>query len=819
MIGQTISHYQILEKLGEGGMGVVYKATDVKLNRTVALKFMPGQAQLNEDDRRRFLQEAQSAALLNHPNVCTIHDIRDEGDERFIVMEFVDGQTLRGKIYGAAGQKLDETTALGFAVQIGDALAEAHRHGVVHRDIKADNMMVNARGHVKVMDFGLAKLKGSMKITRDSSTLGTLAYMAPEQLRAEEVDARSDIFSFGVLLFEMLTGRMPFRGEHEAAMMYTILNEAPEPVSKYNPDVSADIDRIIERALEKDPADRYQHVDDLVSELRRIQKKSGRVGRPVSGSDHQVTEFERRESGIASGGSHAHRPKSENRGAPDAGRTPADGHGAATTTTGRKQWPVVAGTGLAIVAAAVVLYVLVSPGSGGKYDSLAVLPFVNASGDAEKEYLTEGLTDNVINKLSKISGLRVVPRSMVARYAGRDLDPRAAGKDLGVDAVLTGRVVQRGDGLSVQAELVDIDNVSQIWGERYERTMSDLIEVQDDIVRSVSDRLGAEATESERRIMAAGKTSNAEAYQLYLKGRYYWNKRTAEDGRRAMAFFWQAIAADPNYALAYAGIADGYLTGAMDTPPAEYMPKIRDAAKKALDLDENLAEAHASMAVVKMYYEFDFPGAERELRRAAELNPGYPTVHHWLGEYLIYMGRYREGLASYERARELDPVSMAIESDYAIAHFFARQTDRSIDLLRKAIAAEPNFVRSHFYLVPPLLEKGLKDEAFAELRTALVLRNEAPDVVRQVEDAYRAEGFPGIAKLELARGARFDEETKKFDLALSHLMLGDKAAALDFLEKSYEERQYHVVTLKTDPVWDPLRDDPRFMALMKKLGW
>ncbi len=711
MIGQTISHYKILDKLGEGGMGVVYKARDLKLNRLVALKFMPGQAQLNEEDRQRFLQEAQSAALLNHPNVCTIHDIRDEGDDRFIVMEFVDGQTLRSKVYGAPGQRLDEAAALSIAAQVGDALAEAHRHGIVHRDIKADNIMVNARGHVKVMDFGLAKLKGSMKLTRDSSTLGTLAYMAPEQLRAEEVDARSDIFSYGVLLFEMLTGRMPFRGEHEAAMMYTIMNEAPEPVSKYAPDVSPDIETD-HRARPREgpgrpipahrrPRERAAAIAEEIGAGRETGLGGGRAGARFRGEGFR-TGCTRRTGSASVGRRRDPRCRSRSGSGPATGPVPpAD----STRAAGRKKWHMLAGAVVLAANAAIATYFVFFSGTR-KIDSLAVLPFVNGTGETEKEYLTEGLADNVINKLSKLSGLRVVPRSIASRYAGKDGDPASAGKDLGVGAVLTGKVVQTGDGLVVQAELIDVAEVSQIWGERYERKMSDLIEVQDDIVRNVTERLGTSASEAERRTMAAGRTANAEAYQLYLKGRYYWNKRNAEDGRRAMAFFWQAIAADPNYALAYAGIADGYLTGAMDTPPAGYMPKIKQAATKALELDENLAEAHASMAVVKMYYEFDFPAAERELRRAIELNPNYPTVHHWLAEYLLFMGRFEEGFAEYARARELDPLSLPIESDYAIAYYFARRFDRSIELLRKTIATDPNFVRTHFLHRLPAPREG-----------------------------------------------------------------------------------------------------------------
>jgi len=585
MIGQTISQYKILEKIGEGGMGVVYKAQDVKLNRTVALKFMPDGAQINEEDRARFLQEAQSAALLNHPNVCIIHDIKDEGEHHFIVMEFVDGQTLRKRIYGSAGQHLDEKTTAGYAMQIGEALAEAHKHGIVHRDIKADNIMINARGQVKVMDFGLAKLKGSLKLTRAASTIGTLGYMAPEQVRGDEVDARSDIFSYGVLLFEMLTGRMPFRGEHDAAMMYSIMNEDPESAGKFNTEVSPDIERIIDRALEKDPEDRFQHIDDLVSELRRLAKKSSRIVRPVSGADMPVQPVPS-PTPMPGGGDSSIRIQSSVSASP----TPA--------TEIQRKTPLLAIGAITTAVVLITAWFLFFRTSDQKIDSLAVLPFVNVTANPESEYLTEGMTDFVTNHLSQMEGLRVLPSSFVSKYRNSNIDPRTIGEELEVGAILIGKVSERNGKMSVQTELIDVAGISQLWGERYERDFSGIQMVEEDIVSKVSDKLGFRMGAEESANLNKGSTKNSEAYQLYLKGRHQWNKRTTDGVRKAISYFQEAIDLDPGFALAYAGLAQSYLfPGSIDAPPEIRRAKWKAAADRALEIEEGLAEAHVSLAL------------------------------------------------------------------------------------------------------------------------------------------------------------------------------------------------------------------------------
>jgi serine/threonine protein kinase len=438
MIGTTISHYEILDKLGEGGMGVVYKAHDTKLDRLVAMKFLPHHLTLNEAEQARFLQEARAASALNHPNVCTIYDIKEENNQQFIVMEFVDGTTMKQKV---PIRKLQD--ALTFAVQIGEALREAHGKGIVHRDIKCENIMVNSKNHVKVMDFGLAKLKGSLKQTKTSSTAGTLAYMAPEQIQGGEVDARSDIFSFGVVLFEMITGHMPFRGEHEAAMMYSILNEEPETVLMGRPDSPPDIDRIIHRALEKDPEDRYQHIDDAVSELRKVQKQTTRVTHPSGATSPETT---------------------------PTGRVSA-GAGSPLHAKSRTRRLAALATFLVLLAAGAIGYVTLFV-KHQSIDSIAVLPFENAGAEPNSEYLGDGIAESLINTLSRLSNLSVMSSSAVSHFKGKDIDPQKAGKDLGVKAVLRGRVTQRGDNLQISAELVDVSNNTHIWGQQYTRILS-----------------------------------------------------------------------------------------------------------------------------------------------------------------------------------------------------------------------------------------------------------------------------------------------------------------------------------------------------------
>src|SRR5579862_3306163 len=664
MIGQTISQYKILEKLGEGGMGVVYKAQDTKLDRFVALKFLPAHLHLHEAEQARFLQEARAASAINHPNVCTIYDIKEEQGVEFIVMEYIDGETLRKKV------PLNVDDALRYAVQIGDALHEAHSKGIVHRDIKCENIMVNGKNQIKVMDFGLAKLKGSLKLTRTSSTVGTLAYMAPEQIQGGDVDARSDIFSFGVVLFEMLTGKTPFRGEHDAAIIYSIVNEEPESLLKLKPELSPELERIIDRALEKDPEDRYQSVADLTSELKRVQKKSTRVVRPaveMSGVRPSVL-----------GASSAIPVES--------------GSGRAS----RKRGIVIGGAAIIIIAGAIAAYLLLSGGHQA-IDSLAVLPFQNVGADSSAEYLSDGITESLINTLSQLSNLAVKSRSSVFHYKGKDVDPQKAGKELGVKAVLTGSVTQRGDNLQISAELVDVANDNHLWGNQYNTKLADLLSVQETISKQISQNLSLKLAGDDEKKLEKQATQNTEAYELYLKGRFYWNKRNADDLLKAMDFFNQAIAKDPNYALAYAGLASTYeiYPEYSGTPMIEYSAKAIAAADKAMELDPTLAEPHAVLGSNKCEYQWDWAGAETEFRRAIELDPGYPTAHFWYALCLEYQGKFDTSLVDRKSTRALDPLSIVINQNFGEILFASGREDEAVRQLQYTVELDPNLPGVH----------------------------------------------------------------------------------------------------------------------------
>ncbi len=791
VIGQTRSHYKILEKLGEGGMGVVYKAQDTKLKRVVALKFLPHHINVTTEEETRLLQEAQAAATLNHPNICTIHDIKEHegpasaGGQQFIVMECVDGMTLRKKILASPLRPED---AIAYALQIGDALHEAHNKGIVHRDIKADNIMVNAKNQVKVMDFGLAKLKGSLKLTKASSTIGTLAYMAPEQIQGNEVDGRSDIFSFGVLLFEMLTSRMPFRGDHDAAIMYSILNEESDTVQKYRQDVSPELDRIIHRALEKDPADRYQHVDDMVSELRKLQKSSTRVVRPdlpaqtATVQTSQVPTGSRKKSTMA-------------------------------------MWI----TAAVVVVLAVAGWLLFLNKPAQHISSIAVLPFANVGADPDAEYLSDGITENLINTLSQLSNLTVMSRSSVFHYKGKGIDPQKAGNELGVQAVLVGRVTQRGEGLVISTELINVSNNSHIWGSQYNRKLADIITVQEEISREISRTLSIKLGGDDERSLSKRPTDNTAAYQLYLKGRYHWNKRKAEEFQKAIEYFNKAIDEDPAYALAYAGLASTYvLTPEYSGKPSiEYLQKAEATAKKASELDPTLAEPHAALGLMKYLYYWEWKHSEEELRRALELDSGYPTAHHWLSICLRMQGRFEESLSEIGRAQELDPLSLIININVGDALSFLGRTGEAADQYRKVIDLDPNFVGAHRNLGALLSRQGKFEEAIGELQKARELVGEnSPIALESLGFTYAKAGREKEATGCLNRLLNFTQQGYSLgvQIATVYAGLGENDKALEWLEKGYQQNNHLLGYLKVSHVWNGLHSDQRYHALLRRMG-
>jgi serine/threonine-protein kinase len=793
MIGQTISHYKILEKIGEGGMGVVYKAQDLTLDRTIALKFLPHRISANETEKARFLQEAQAAAALNHPNICTIYGV-DESDQpdktglaggkMFIAMEYIEGGTLREKLPYA---KIDDAVTI--AAQIGEALQEAHSKGIVHRDIKADNIMLTSKGQAKVMDFGLAKLKGSLKLTRTSSTVGTLGYMAPEQIQGGEIDHRSDIFSFGVLLFEMLTGRLPFRGEHEAAIVYSIVNEEPESVQKNRQDISAEIDRIIHRALEKDPEDRYQSVADMVSELRRERKTSTKVIRPSLAE--------------------ATPPHSA------AAEIPAD-------------LPIVSlkrrvtlfgalGVGLAVVALVVHLFT----GRHQSIDSLAVLPFENVGADPNTEYLSDGITESLINTLSQLSNLSVMSRSSVFHFKGKDIDPQKVGKEMGVKAVLLGRVVQRGNNLQISTELVDVSNSNQIWGKQYNKTLSDILTVQEDISKEISQQLRLKLVGEDEKRLTKRSTENTEAYQLYLNGRFHWNKRKADHLEKAVDYFTQAIEKDPGFALAYAGLASTYslLPEYSGKPPRDFIPKAEKAARKAMGLDVTLAEPHAVLGY-NMNYQWDWEGAEREYKRAIELDPNYPTAHHWYSDILEHQGKLEEALSEIKRAQELDPLSPIITAQVGENLFYMQRYDLAIEQFNKVLELDQNFPYVYVFLGNMYAQQNKFDEAISELqKVRQIVGAVNPYGIGHLGYVYARAGKKNEAIKVLNQLLEFSKKgyTLSVQIAYVYAGLGDKDRAFEWLEKGYNEQNRFLGYLKIDHPWDSLRSDSRYTALLKKI--
>ncbi|MDP1675265.1 MAG: protein kinase [Bacteroidota bacterium] len=783
MVGQVISHYKILEKLGEGGMGIVYKAQDTKLDRFVALKFLPVHLAQSELDKSRLLQEAKAAASLNHPNVCSVIDIQEFDGRQFIVMEYVEGSTLREKL---PIQKVQD--GLQYAIQIGEALQAAHAKGIVHRDVKSENIMLSSDGRIKVMDFGLAKLKGSLKLTRTSSTVGTLAYMAPEQLHGGDVDARSDIFSYGVVLFEIFTGRFPFRGEHEAALMYSIVNEEPESVLKYREDLNPELDRIIIRTLEKDPADRYQHIDDMVSELRRLQKGSSRIVRPDQMEKSRTSQTI---------------------------NVPL----VSSKKINLKNWIAVASIAVLIVA----VWALFLNTPGQKITSIAVLSFQNNSSTADNEYLSDGLTESLIFRLSQLPNLKVSPTSSVFRYKGKDADPITIGSELGVQAVMSGRIVQRGENLTISVELVDVRNNNLLWGEKYERTLSDLLSTQREIAGEIVQKLQLKLSGEEQKTFAKHYTESNEAYQLYLRGQHHFAKRTKEDILRGIEYFRQAIALDPNFALAYARIAEAYasIPAYPYLSPQEAFPKAKEAAQRALEIDPNLSEAHTQMAYVLAVYDWNWKDSEKEFKRALELDPASSAAHFRYSQMILSTtGRMEEAIVEVKRAMEMEPLDVNIITNMVSIYTFAGQNGPALDLAKKAYELEPNFPPSRWALSQAYFVNGMYKEMASISEEGLKLNPKAQSLLRGAGIAYAKLGRRLEAE-DVIRRFRAIEKTgyiMSCRLSAIYAALGETEMAFAELDKAFAHRDWDLFRIKVDPFMDPLRSDPRFNILLKKIG-
>ena len=990
--GTNFGRYEIRSPIGAGGMGEVYLAHDAQLDRPVALKLLPSDVTQDEDRLRRFQQEARSTSALNHPNILTIFEIGESDGTHFIATEFIDGVTLRERL---ARGRMKPDEVLDVSIQVASALAAAHEAGIVHRDVKPENIMLRRDGYVKVLDFGLAKLTEqrassspnalTLAETGPGIVIGTVTYMSPEQARGLRVDERTDIFSFGVVLYEMLAGRAPFGGPTPSDVIVAILDREPQPLVIALPDALPEMQRVVSKALAKDRTERYQTIKDLLADLRGLKRRLEfetidlRVTAPAEVSHRNSVEkttradaqtVQVRAEGRETDNSRAaetlmldsnqpatpeiahvlfmdlvgfsrHRINQQSylqqklneivsqtdefRRAQNSGQMicKSTGDGMALVFFVDPEAPVrcalqisrallgnrdielrmgvhsgpvlrtidanrqrdVAGSGINIAQRVMDCgdagHILLSKtmadvlqeigdraeslddlgttkvkhgvevhlfnlytgelgnpqrpsgmplattiqqaGTSGKrthIDSLAVLPLANASADSGMEYLSDGITESIINTLSQLPQLRVMARATVFRYKGKEVDVAEVKRDLNVRAVMMGRVLQFGDNLVIKTELVDTEDGSQLWGDEYRRKAADIFEVQEEISKEISEKLKLKLTGEEKKLLGKRYTDNTEAYRLYLKGRFCLSKTTKEALNNAIKHFRQAIDIDPDYALAYAGLADAYYALSSNHLPAnEAMPKARGAAEQALRLDDTLSEAHASLGLVKAFYEWDWAGAEGEYRRAIELNPGYASAHHWYGWYLALMGRLNEAIAEVKQASELDPLSLEINSDLGLSFFFARQYERAIEQFEKALEMDPNSIWTRFFMGWAREQKGDYEEAIEDYKKAAKL-DDSPLIMAALGHTYVMAGRrdEALNVLEEMKQLAASRHVSSYHFAIIQAALGEKDEAFERLEKSYDAREEALVWLKVDPRLDTMRTDPRFIDLQRRVG-
>jgi eukaryotic-like serine/threonine-protein kinase len=817
-VGQRVAHYEILALLGAGGMGEVYLAHDTRLGREIALKLLPAQFTTDGNRLRRFEQEARVASALNHPNICMIHEVGETEDDRhYIAMEYVDGVTLSQHLTETRMQ-IGET--LDVATQVGSALAAAHEAGIVHRDIKPENIMLRRDGYIKVLDFGLAKLTeqpttevttaaGARVKTDTGVVMGTSSYMSPEQARGLAVDARTDIWSLGVVLSEMVTGSVPFEGATTSDVIVSILEREPPPLAQLSPEAPAELQRIVSKTLHKDRDERYQTASELLTDLRGLKQRLEfetelERSKPLGASSRPTTITHNRQSTIDTAVEPATRTN-------EAAQTPT--RWSAEYLIGqfkRYRGRMIALTALTVtVGCLALLFYFVR--TGKPIDSIAVLPFVNVSGDPNTEYLADGITESTINSLSHLPRLAVIARSAVFRYKGREIDPQAVARELKVQAVLMGRVVQRGDNLQISAELLDASNNHVLWTEQYSRKLADLLGVQSEISRDISEQLRRKLSPEEERLVTKRYPENAEAYQLYLKGRYYWYKRNEESLKKSLDYFQQAIEKDPNGALAYAGLADTY----------DFLGetlKAKEAVLKALELDDTLADAHASLGRARLFYDWNFADAEKEFKRAIVLNPNSAQAHHYYSHYLIAIGRFDESLTESKRAFDLEPLTIVMTEHLGFHYYYAHQFDRAIEHYGKTIEMEPNFAGGHAMLGAAYEQKGMFDEAIAEFQKANLLSQDFALALAGLGHVYAVSGKRGAA-LEILDKLRSQERPPAYEIAQLYAGVGDKDQAFAWLERAYEKRsQFNNMTLKVEPKLDSLHSDPRFTDLLRRIG-
>jgi len=778
MVGRNVGPYKVVSLIGAGGMGEVYRADDMRLGRAVALKILPPHLASDRGRIYRLIREAKAASAIAHPNVATIYDVGEGDGISFIAMEYITGQTLATKI---DARPMDSTEILAIGIQVADALDAAHAKGIFHRDIKPGNVMLTARGQVKVLDFGLAKISEQSSSTQPTAcdtasgtVVGSAPYMSPEQVLGGEIDARSDIFGLGVTLFEMATGRLPFAGATPGDTTDRILHAQPESISRFTSKLPAELEKIILKCLEKERERRYQTAAEIIVDLKNLQ-------RDIS-QDSPVTPITPRH------------------------RIP-----------GRR---LIVGASAAALLAAIIAFAVFSGPYGGTdqaIDSIVVLPFAT-DGNPDAEYLSDGIAESLINSLSQLPNLRVIARTTALSYKGKSIDLNRIGQELRVRAILTGRLSQRGETLTLQADLVDVAAGSQLWGDHYTGKFADIFAIQDQIAAQISEKLRLRLSGDEQKRLTKHYTENTEAYRLYMEGRYHTLRFTKEGMDKGIALLKQATATDNRYALGYAGLAQSYMEGAdWYMPATEAGPLAKEAALRALALDDTLSDAHTALAIVAAQYDWDWPTAEREFKRAIDLNPGSAAAHNNYGTYFLAVtGRLDEGIAELVRARQLDPLSAYIHTNLGSALYFARRYDEAINALEKALELDPIWL-AHIGLATCFQQKGMHNEAIAQFQKAIPVG--PPDA-----PAWLAQGMAVAGRTREARQLLGGLEhlktlrTGAWGMAALYTALGDKDQAFAWLQRARDDRFIIFASLKVDPAFDSLRGDPRFANLLRSIG-
>lgn len=839
---QSIAHYRILGRLGKGGMGEVFLAEDTRQHdRKVALKVLPAELTREETRVRRFKQEARAVLALNHPNILTIYEIGEANTANYIATEYIEGETLRQLLWT---DRLELDEILGIAIQIAMALEAAHAEGIVHRDVKPENIMLRKDRFVrdrivKVLDFGLAKLTErdvtsdpeavTIPITETSpgSVIGTSGYMSPEQAQGDVIDKRSDIFSLGVVLYEMVAGQPPFKGRTDSHMRVSIIDQEPAPLLNYATNIPRQLDRIVSKALAKERSKRYQTVTDLKLDLEQLREE-------LHSSDSRLTDESREHhtpQGVETEVIPAAAPTVERQHRATLPTEPETLIAEARSQERGRRLMVYGAIGLLVllVGAAIVYWRWPSP---VPISSVAVLPFANDSNDPNADYLSDGITESIINSLAQLPNLKVMSRNAAFRFKAKGVDPQEAGRNLNVGAVLSGRLVKLGDRLIIKTELIKVDDGSQLWGAEYNSSLADILSVQDEVSRKISENLRVRLTGEDKERLAKRYTNDAEAYQFYLKGRYFWNKRNEEGFRNGIEFFKRAEEKDPTFALAFSGLADSYalLCDIGVVAPIDEMPKAKAAAQRAVDADPTLAEAYTSRAFVKLAFDWDWAGAEGDFQQALKLNPKYPTAHQWYASYLMQMGQFERAKKEIEEAHTLDPLSPIISSNAGLYSYYEHNYDDAVSKYKLTLQTDPDFWVARHYLALAYVQKGMYTEAIDELRALIKAppTGRVPDKIVESETeacaslgfAYaragkRAEAQELLAQLQALANRRY---VSGLYFAYIYAGLGDADRAMEFLNKAFESRHPGLVLIRIEPMFDGLRSDPRFKHLVDRFG-